>query len=137
MESLGIHVRDTRQLLIGGVSGLCLDGETAMIGIPVRNISCYLGTSLSVEYIGSSLTAPSFYSILDGISKVSKGQLLQTGLSQLCAFCSPDRRKESANLCYRDLSTVTVESDLFELLFCGSIAHLDPPMEKKKPMNPQ
>jgi len=73
MESLGIHVRDTRQLLIGGVSGLCLDGETAMIGIPVRNISCYLGTSLSVEYIGSSLTAPSFYSILDGISKVSKG----------------------------------------------------------------
>src|SRR5208282_3018941 len=73
MENLGIHVRDTRQLVIGGVSGLCLDGETAMTGIPVRSISCYLGTSLSVEYIGSSLTAPSFYSILDGISKVSKG----------------------------------------------------------------
>jgi hypothetical protein len=31
---------------------------------------------------------------------------------------------------------VTVESYLFELLFCGSIAHLDPPMEAKTPMNP-
>ena len=26
-------------------------------------------------------------------------------LSQLCAFCSPDRRKESAKLCYRDFAT--------------------------------
>jgi len=49
------------KLVIGGVSGLRLDGETAMTGIPVRNISCHLGTSFSVEYIGSSLTAPSFY----------------------------------------------------------------------------
>jgi len=73
MENLGIHVTDTRQLVIGGVSGLRLDGETAMTGIPVRNISCHLGTSFSVEYIGSSLTAPSFYSILDGIAKASKG----------------------------------------------------------------
>src|SRR6266705_6546350 len=24
--------------------------------------------------------------------------------AQLCPFCSPDRRKESANLCYRDFS---------------------------------
>jgi hypothetical protein len=38
---------------------------------------------------------------------------------------------------YRDLSTVTVESYLFELVFCGSMAHLDPPMETKAPMNPQ
>src|ERR1019366_8374369 len=27
-------------------------------------------------------------------------------LSQLCAFCSPDRRKESANLCYRDVTPI-------------------------------
>jgi hypothetical protein len=27
-------------------------------------------------------------------------------LSQLCAFCSPDRRKESANLCYGDFAPV-------------------------------
>src|ERR1035438_5041123 len=27
-------------------------------------------------------------------------------ITQLCAFCSPDRRKESANLCYGDFSTV-------------------------------
>src|ERR1019366_6789463 len=29
-------------------------------------------------------------------------------LSQLCAFCSPDRRKESAKLCYGDFSTVII-----------------------------
>jgi hypothetical protein len=73
MENTGVHVTDTRQLLISGVAGFCLDGETAMMGTPVRNISCYLGTSLSVEYFGSPLKAPSFYSILDGISKASKG----------------------------------------------------------------
>jgi hypothetical protein len=73
MEDLGIHVTDTRQLVIGGVSGLCVDGETVMTGFPVRSISCHLGTSFSVEYIGSSLTAPSFYSIVDGIVKASKG----------------------------------------------------------------
>jgi hypothetical protein len=73
MERLGIHVTETRQLIINGVAGVCIDGETAMMGTPVRNISCYLGTSFSMEYIGSSLTAPSFYSILDGISKASKG----------------------------------------------------------------
>jgi hypothetical protein len=28
-------------------------------------------------------------------------------ITQLCAFCSPDRRKESANLCYGDLSSTT------------------------------
>jgi hypothetical protein len=27
-------------------------------------------------------------------------------LSQLCAVCSPDRRKESANLCYRDFTPI-------------------------------
>src|ERR1039457_998688 len=32
----------------------------------------------------------------------------EQALSQLCAFCSPDRRKESANLCNGDLSKVTV-----------------------------
>jgi hypothetical protein len=32
---------------------------------------------------------------------------IDQALSQLCAFCSPDRRKESANLCYGDLSTET------------------------------
>jgi hypothetical protein len=73
MENLGIHVTDTRQMVINGVAGFCLDGETAMMGTPVRNISCHLGTSFSMEYIGSSLTAPSFYSILDGVSKASKG----------------------------------------------------------------
>ncbi len=73
MENLGVHVTDTRQLLINGVAGFCLDGETAMMGTPVRNISCHLGTGFSMEYIGSSLTAPTFYSILDGISKASKG----------------------------------------------------------------
>lgn len=73
MENLGIHVTDTRQLVIDGIAGFCLDGETAMTGTPIRNISCDLGTSLSMEYIGSSRTAPSFYSILDGISKASKG----------------------------------------------------------------
>jgi hypothetical protein len=30
-----------------------------------------------MEYIGSSLTATSFYSILDGISKASKGRPLR------------------------------------------------------------
>lgn len=67
-ENLGIHVTDTRQLAITGVMGFCLDGET-MAGTPVRNISCRLGTKFSLEYIGSSLKAPSFYSILAGISK--------------------------------------------------------------------
>ncbi len=73
MANLGIHLTDTRQLVINGVTGFCLDGETAMMGTPVRNISCYLGTTLSVEYLGSPLKAPSFYSILGGISKASKG----------------------------------------------------------------
>src|SRR6266446_131837 len=31
-------------------------------------------------------------------------------LSQLCAFCSPDRRKESANLCYAMLRQLTGRS---------------------------
>jgi hypothetical protein len=31
--------------------------------------------------------------------------LRKQALSQLCALCSPDRRKESANLCYRDVTT--------------------------------
>jgi hypothetical protein len=69
MKNLGIHVNDTRQLVINGVAGFCLDGETAMMGTPVRNISCYLGTSLSMEYLGSPLKASSFYSILNGITK--------------------------------------------------------------------
>src|SRR4029077_19761482 len=30
--------------------------------------------------------------------------LIEQALSQLCAFCSPDRRKESANLCYGDVT---------------------------------
>ncbi len=29
-------------------------------------------------------------------------------ISQLCAFCSPDRRTESASLCYGDFSPVTM-----------------------------
>jgi hypothetical protein len=73
MANLGIHVTDTRQLAINGITGFCLDGETAMMGTPVRNISCYLGTTLSIEYFGSPLKAPSFYSILDGVSRASKG----------------------------------------------------------------
>jgi hypothetical protein len=72
MENLGVHVTDTRQLIVNGVSGFCVDGETAMMGTPVRNISCHLGTSLSMEYIGSPITAPSFYSILNSVSKASK-----------------------------------------------------------------
>jgi hypothetical protein len=73
MANLGIHLTETGQVVINGVSGLCLDGETAMMGTPVRNISCYLGTTLSMEYLGSPLKAPSFYSILDGVSKMSEG----------------------------------------------------------------
>jgi hypothetical protein len=72
MESLGIHVTSTRQLKVDGVAGFCLDGETAMAGRPVRNISCRLGANLSMEYIGSSLKAPSFYAILDGMAKMPK-----------------------------------------------------------------
>jgi hypothetical protein len=72
MENTGIHVIETRQLAIAGTSGSCLDGETAMTGIPVRNISCYLGTSLSVEYVGNPLIASSFYSILGGVSRSLK-----------------------------------------------------------------
>jgi predicted Zn-dependent protease with MMP-like domain len=36
--------------------------------------------------------------------------------SQLCAFCSPDRRRESANLCYGDVATVIArrERSLFQ-----------------------
>jgi len=44
-----------------------------MAGLPVRNISCHFGANFSMEYIGSSLKAPSFYVILDGISRVSRG----------------------------------------------------------------
>jgi hypothetical protein len=73
MEDLGIHVIDTRQLAIDGLSGFCLDGETAMAGLPVRNISCRLGSNFSLQYIGGSLKAPVFYAILSGISKSSKG----------------------------------------------------------------
>jgi len=73
MENLGIHVMETQQLAIDGVAGFCLDGETAMAGLPVRNISCHFGANFSMEYIGSSLKAPSFYVILDGISRVSRG----------------------------------------------------------------
>jgi hypothetical protein len=73
MENLGMHVRETRQVTISGVNGLCLEGESAMAGFPVRNISCHVGANLSVEYIGGPLTASSFYSILDGFSKASKG----------------------------------------------------------------
>jgi len=73
MEHLGIHVTDTRQLAIDGVTGFCLDGETTMAGLPVRNISCRVGANFSMEYIGSSLKAPAFYAILNGISKASRG----------------------------------------------------------------
>jgi hypothetical protein len=68
MGNLGVHVTDLRQLPIGGVGGFCVDGETAMAGLPVRNISCRWRTGFSVEYIGSPLKAPSLYSILAGIS---------------------------------------------------------------------
>lgn len=71
MESRGTHVSDPRNLVVDGVSGFCIDGYSPMAGIPVRNISCYLGTSFSMEYIGSYLKAPAFYSILANISKVS------------------------------------------------------------------
>ncbi len=33
-------------------------------------------------------------------------QVDNRALAQLCAFCSLDRRKESANLCYGDVTTV-------------------------------
>src|ERR1039458_4970700 len=36
-------------------------------------------------------------------------QVNNHALSQLCVFCSPDRRKESANLCYGDVSPTTVK----------------------------
>jgi hypothetical protein len=71
MGNLGIQVTTTRQLEIAGLTGLCLDGETMMIGRTLRNISCRLGSNLSIQYVGSSLKAPSFYSILDGIAKAS------------------------------------------------------------------
>jgi len=73
MGNLGIKVTTTRQLEIAGLTGLCLDGETMMIGRTLRNISCRLGSNLSIQYVGSSLKAPSFYLILDGIAKPSKG----------------------------------------------------------------
>jgi hypothetical protein len=73
MEDLGVHVTELRQLPIGGVGGFCVDGETAMTGLPVRNISCRWRTGFSVEYIGSSLKVPAFYSILAGISVSPRG----------------------------------------------------------------
>src|SRR6266478_7696124 len=35
---------------------------------------------------------------------------IDQAFTQLCAFCSLDRRKESANLCYRDVSPITVSA---------------------------
>jgi|GEM_PF-3119560 len=72
MENLGIHVTDYRQVIIGGLPGFCLEGETSMMGMPVREIACYSGTGFSLEYVGGSLKAPSFYPMLEGISRVSK-----------------------------------------------------------------
>jgi len=72
MEDVGIHVPDARHLIIDGVTGLCLDGETAKMGIKERHIYCRVGPTLSLHYVGSSLRAPAFYSILDGISKVAQ-----------------------------------------------------------------
>jgi hypothetical protein len=53
--------------------------------------------------------------VKDALSPSGRGRkmsltfpLIEQALSQLCAFCSPDRRKESANLCYRDFSTAPV-----------------------------
>src|SRR6202140_5986408 len=71
MESRGTHVSNPRNLVVDGVSGFCIDGDSPMAGIPVRSISCYLGTSFSMEYSGSYLKAPAFYSILANISKAS------------------------------------------------------------------
>lgn len=73
MGIIGIQVTTTRQLDIAGIKGVCLDGQTVMAGLTIRSISCRLGANLSIEYVGSSLKAPSFYSILDGISRVPKG----------------------------------------------------------------
>ena len=59
MEKLGMNVTDARNLVIEGVAGFCLDGETSMAGIAVRNISCRLGTGfvrIGVRH-GSSLKA--------------------------------------------------------------------------------
>jgi hypothetical protein len=72
MESRGTHVSDPRKLVVDGVSGFCIDGISTVAEISVRNISCYLGTTFSMEYIGSSLKAPAFYSILANISQASK-----------------------------------------------------------------
>src|SRR5882724_8954454 len=36
-------------------------------------------------------------------------------LSQLCAFCSPNRRKKSANSCYGDISTISEDGNSFTL----------------------
>ncbi len=72
MESLGIHITDLRQIGLAGANGICVDGETAMAGAPVRNISCRWGTGFAAEYIGSPLNASTFYSILEGASKVPK-----------------------------------------------------------------
>ena len=41
----------------------------------------------------SRVSNPSDFGFLDSLTK-----------SQLCTFCSPDRRKESANLCYGDFA---------------------------------
>ena len=73
MENLGVRIRDTREFEIGGVAGICLDGEMAMLGSQARNFSCRVGSDFSLDYLGSALKAPAFYTILSGVSRVPKG----------------------------------------------------------------
>jgi hypothetical protein len=74
LESIGMHITDVRNLRINGASGFCLDGETTMAALQIRNISCRVGTNFALDYVGSSLKAPAFYSILDGVS-VAQGAI--------------------------------------------------------------
>jgi hypothetical protein len=51
--------------------------------------------------------------VKDALSPSGRGRkmsltspFIDQALTQACAFCSPDKRKESANLCYGDISPV-------------------------------
>ena len=79
MENLGGRIRDTREFEIGGVARICLDGEIAMLGIQVRNISCRVGSDFSLDYVGSPLKAPPFYAILAGVSRSPKDNCCKQG----------------------------------------------------------
>ena len=74
------------------------------LGIGAASLSPHLGREGS-HYDGKEQRTCELQHAHDNNQKFGKATFITVEtISQLCTFCSPHRRKESANFCYQDLT---------------------------------